>query len=76
MMVVTSSRLAAVRYFHEIKRLLKVKGYDDMDILVAFSGVVKDNDIEYSEPSLNVRKDNSHISENQTKEEFHNNFNF
>ena len=46
-----------------------------MDILVAFSGVVKDNDIEYSEPSLNVRKDNSHISENQTKEEFHNNFN-
>lgn len=75
MMVVTSSRLAAVRYFHEIKRLLKVKGYDDMDILVAFSGVVKDNDIEYSEPSLNVRKDNSHISENQTKEEFHNNFN-
>lgn len=75
MMVVTSSRLAAVRYFHEIKRLLKIKGYDDMDILVAFSGVVKDNDIEYSEPSLNVRKDNSHISENQTKEEFHNNFN-
>ena len=75
MMVVTSSRLAAVRYFHEIKRLLKVKGYDDMDILVAFSGVVKDNDIEYSEPSLNVRKDNTHISENQTKEEFHNNFN-
>ena len=75
MMVVTASRLAAVRYFHEIKRLLKTKGYDDMDILVAFSGVVKDNDIEYSEPSLNVRKDNSHISENQTKEEFHNNFN-
>ncbi len=75
MMVVTASRLAAVRYFHEIKRLLKVKGYDDMDILVAFSGVVIDNEIEYSEPSLNVRKDNSHISENQTKEEFHNNFN-
>ena len=46
-----------------------------MDILIAFSGVVKDEDVEYSEPSLNVRKDGSHISESQTKDEFRNNFN-
>ena len=76
MMVVTASRLAAVRYFHEIKRFIKLKGYENaMDILIAFSGVVKDDDVEYSEPSLNVRKDGSYISESQTKEEFHNNFN-
>ena len=76
MMVVTASRLAAVRYFHELKRLIKIKGYDDaMDILVAFSGAVKDGDVEFTEAGLNVRKDDTHISENQTKEEFHNNFN-
>ena len=76
MMVVTASRLAAVRYFHELKRLIKLKGYDNaMDILVAFSGVVKDDEVEYSEPSLNVRKNGTHISETQTKEEFHHNFN-
>ncbi len=76
MMVVTSSRLAAVRYYHEMKRQIKIKGYEDaMDILVAFSGAVKDGEIEYTEAGLNVRKDESHISENQTKEEFHNNFN-
>ena len=76
MMVVTASRLAAVRYFHELKRLIKQKGYDNaMDILVAFSGVVKDENVEYSEPSLNVRKNGTHISESQTKEEFHHNFN-
>ena len=46
-----------------------------MDILVAFSGVVKDENVEYSEPSLNVRKNGTHISETQTKEEFHQNFN-
>lgn len=76
MMVVTASRLAAVRYFHELKRQIKIKGYDNaMDILVAFSGAVKDGDVEFTESGLNVRKDDTHISENQTKEEFHNNFN-
>ena len=76
MMVVTSSRLAAVRYFHEIKRYIREKGYDDaVDVLVAFSGAVKDGDEEFTEPKLNVRKDGSHISEEQTKAEFHDNFN-
>ena len=46
-----------------------------MDVLTAFSGSVKDGDNEYTESSLNVRKDGSHISEAQTKAEFHDNFN-
>ncbi len=46
-----------------------------MDILAAFSGTVQDGDEEYTEAGLNVRKDGSHISESQTKEEFHDNFN-
>ncbi len=75
MMVVTPSRLSAVRYYHEIKRYIQRHGYDDMDILVAFSGVVKDGDDEFTEPGMNVRPDGSHISELQTKEEFHKNFN-
>ncbi len=75
MMVVTDSRLAAVRYFHEIKRYIEEQGYTDMDVLTAFSGAVQDGDNEYTESSLNVRKDGSHISENQTKAEFHDNFN-
>ena len=75
MMVVTDSRLAAVRYFHEIKRYIEEQNYTDMDVLTAFSGAVQDGDNEYTESGLNVRKDGSHISENQTKAEFHDNFN-
>ena len=75
MMVVTPSRLSAVRYYHEIKRYIQRHEYNDMDILVAFSGVVKDGDEEFTEPGMNVRPDGSHISELQTKEEFHKNFN-
>ena len=74
MMVVTSSRLAAVRYFHECKRYIEEKGYRDVGVLVAFSGSVVDGGEEYTEPKLNVRQDGSHISESQTKAEFHENF--
>ena len=75
MMVVTSSRLAAVRYFHEVKRYIEEQGYTDVDILVAFSGAVNDGGDDHTESSLNVRRDGSHISEEQTKAEFHDNFN-
>lgn len=74
MMVITSSRLAAVRYYHECRRYIEEKGYD-VGVLVAFSGSVQDGDEEYTEPKLNVRKDGSHIGESQTKAEFHENFN-
>ena len=44
-MVVTSSRLHAKRYFEEFNRYIKEKGYDDdIKILVAFSGKVKDSE--------------------------------
>ncbi len=75
MMVVTSSRLAAVRYFHEVKRYIESQKYDDVDVLIAFSGAVQDGDEEYTEPRLNLRRDGSHIAEAQTKAEFHENFN-
>lgn len=75
MMVVTDSRLAAVRYFHEIKGYIKDHGYSDMDVLTAFSGSVLDGSEEYTESGLNIRRDGSHISESQTKAEFHENFN-
>lgn len=70
-MVVTASRLHAVRYFFEFKNYIKKKGYEDMDVLVAFSGVVNDGDQEYRESSLNKTKDGKKISENQLKEAFH-----
>ena len=58
MMVVTASRLAAVRYYHEIKRYLEVKKYDDIEILIAFSGSIKDPDDpdgkEYTESGMMV----------------------
>lgn len=74
MMVVTSSRLAAVRYCHECRRYIAEKGYDDVGVLVAFSGSVTDGGEEFTESKLNVRRDGSHISESQTKAEFHENF--
>lgn len=70
-MVVTASRLHAVRYYHEFKRYLEQKGYNDIDILIAFSGAIKDGDIEYTEESMNKRKDGSTVKEKQLPEEFH-----
>lgn len=75
-MVVTASRLHAVRYYHEFKRYIEKHHYDDMNILVAFSGAIKDIDatgeeVEYTEEKLNKRADGTHIKENQLKEEFH-----
>ena len=75
MMVVTDSRLAAVRYYHAVKKYIAEQGYFTMDVLVAFSGSVKDGDEEYTEAGLNIRRDGTHISESQTKAEFHDNFN-
>ena len=69
MMVVTSSRLAAVRYYHEIKGYLESNGYKDVEILAAFSGSIKDpddqRDIEWTESKLNG------VNESQTKQVFH-----
>lgn len=74
MMVVTASRLATVRYYHEVKRYMQEKGYDDIEVLVAFSGSVVDpvdpDGIEHTEPSMNVGHDGERVAEAQTKKEF------
>lgn len=51
-MVVTASRLHAVRYKLAIDKYIKEKGYN-MKALVAFSGTVKDEDEEFTELSMN-----------------------
>jgi len=56
-MVVTSSRLHAVRYKLAFDEYIKKKGYKDMKTLVAFTGSVKDGDVEYTEASMNGFKE-------------------
>lgn len=70
-MIVTSSRLHAVRYMKEFKQYIQEKGYDDLDVLVAFSGTVIDDGEEYTESKLNVTKTGERVQENQLKETFH-----
>jgi type I restriction enzyme R subunit len=66
-MVVTKSRLHAVRYKLAFDKYLKEKGYTHK-ALVAFSGTVKDVDtkLEYTEGQMNK------VPESQTAEEFKN----
>ncbi|MBY6836771.1 type I restriction endonuclease subunit R [Clostridium botulinum] len=73
-MVVTASRLHAVRYLFEFRRYIKEKGYTDLDVLVAFSGTVNDPDIpdtDFTEEGLNKDKKGNTIKEDSLKEEFH-----
>ena len=55
-MVVTSSRLHAVRYMQAFQRYIAERGYDDVRPLVAFSGTVVDPDTgeEFTEPRMNI----------------------
>jgi type I restriction enzyme, R subunit len=55
-MVVTPSRLHAVRYMLAFKRYIAENGYTDIRPLVAFSGAVSDPEtgIDYTEPGMNV----------------------
>ncbi len=52
-MLVTGSRLHAVRYKLAFDDYIQRKGYQNLKTLVAFSGVVKDNALEYKEVGLN-----------------------
>lgn len=54
-MVVTGSRLHALRYYFEFKKYIKENKYEDIRPLVAFSGKVIDNEFSdgVSEPQLN-----------------------
>lgn len=54
-MVVTGSRLHALRYYFALRTQLQNVGVDDIGVLVAFSGTVHDpgTGLDYTEPSLN-----------------------
>ena len=52
-MLVTGSRLHAVRYYFAFRDYIKQKGYTDLGVLVAFSGNVDDEGHDYTEEELN-----------------------
>ena len=70
-MVVTPSRLHAVRYVKEFKRQIEEKGYTDLDVLVAFSGKIEDDGVTYTEEKINKNKDGETIKEKSLPEAFH-----
>lgn len=63
-MVVTSSRLHAVRYKQAIDKYLADHGYADMKALVAFSGTVSDDGLDHTESNMNK------VPESQTASTF------
>jgi type I restriction enzyme, R subunit len=72
-MVVTSSRLHAVRYVVAFQRYIEENDYHDIRPLVAFSGTVRDPDSgqEFTEPGMNVDLvTGKSISEKQLPERF------
>jgi type I restriction enzyme R subunit len=63
-MVVTSSRLHAVRYKQALDRYIQEKGYADIAALVAFSGKVLADGVDHTESNMNG------IPESQTVDQF------
>jgi len=76
-MVVTSSRLHAVRYLKEFRKYIKEHNLQGIDVLVAFSGEVNDNGEIVREEQLNVdyKGNGEHIKENQLSKRFHEDYN-
>ncbi len=70
-MIVTPSRLHAVRYVLEFKKQIAEKGYTDLDVLVAFSGEIEDKGETYTEEKINKTKDGKAIKENALPATFH-----
>ncbi|MDQ0157917.1 type I restriction endonuclease subunit R [Robertmurraya andreesenii] len=64
-MVVTSSRLHAVRYKLAFDKYIERKGYEDMKAVVAFSGTVEDKGLPYTEAEMNG------FGEKELPEKFH-----
>jgi type I restriction enzyme R subunit len=72
-MVVTSSRLHAVRYKQAFDRYIAEKSYSDIKTLVAFSGTVDDPDaagVSYTEPDMNRQPDGKPLRERELPEKF------
>ena len=76
-MVVTSSRLHAVRYLKEFRKYIKEHNLEGIDVLAAFSGEVRDEGEVYTEPKLNkdYKANNEEIKENQLPKRFHEDYN-
>lgn len=73
-MVVTSSRLHAVRYKQAFDKYLTEKGYPDIKTLVAFSGTVVDpdvHDLEYTEVGMNKGIKEKELPEKFGTNEYH-----
>lgn len=70
-MLVTPSRLHAVRYLQEFKSQIKNKGYTDLEVLVAFSGEIEDDGEIFTEEKLNKDKNGETIKEKALPEAFH-----
>ena len=70
-MIVTPSRLHAVRYLQEFKRQIAAKGYPNLDVLVAFSGEVNDDGQTFTEEKMNKNKAGETINEKALPEAFH-----
>jgi len=62
-MVVCPSRINAVQFYNAIKKYVETKNYSNVNVLVAFSGKVQWNGIEYEESKLNKTADGKRISE-------------
>ena len=72
-MVVTGSRLSAVRYMLSFQKYIEENHYTDIRPLVAFSGSVKDpqTGFEYTEPGMNIDVvTGKNISESQLPDKF------
>ncbi len=72
-MVVTSSRLHAVRYKQAFDKYIAEKRYKGIKALVAFSGKVVDPDVpnvEYTERGMNIDRGGKHIGEKELPERF------
>lgn len=70
-MVVTPSRLHAIRYLQEFRRQMQEKGDTGFDVLVAFSDKVEDDGISYTEEKLNKTKSGQTIKDKALPEAFH-----
>ena len=72
-MVVTASRLHAVKYKLAFDQYISDKGYQGIKTLVAFSGTVVDPDtpgVEYTETGMNVDAKGQRIKEKELPERF------
>jgi type I restriction enzyme R subunit len=73
-MIVTGSRLHAVRYKQQVDAYIKEKGYKDLRSLVAFSGTVEDPEIQnvsYTEVGMNKGIRESELPEKFESYEYH-----